>query len=94
MTDELLRRFLLARCTDTEREAIESLFLTSDAMRNRVYIAEEDLMEAFLEGALAAHEAQRFAVVYGDSVRFKVFRALKALAKKESGCDRYTTGYP
>src|SRR5437588_796289 len=58
--EALIRRFLLDELTEDERQQIEELFITDGDYRERVLIAEDDLIEDYLEGALSAAERERF----------------------------------
>lgn len=77
--DSLLRHFLLGTISDPEREYIECLFLTDSPTRERVLAAEEELMEAYLEGSLTVEERERFLWQYRDPTQQRRLRILSAL---------------
>src|SRR5215475_9484018 len=60
MKDETARDFLLGKMSDAERERTEILFLTDDEARNTILLAEEDLIEGYLEHSLTPWERKRF----------------------------------
>lgn len=69
MKDELvtgaeIRRFLLGDVGDDMRERIESLFISDPASRERILIAENELIEDYLEDSLTASDKARFLAQY------------------------------
>ena len=67
-TDALLRQFLLGKVEDEERERIESLFITDSHMRDRVFAAEQELIDDYLEDCLSTADRETFLSRYGDTV--------------------------
>lgn len=55
-----LRRFLLDELDEAERRRIEELFISDGDYRENVLIAEEELIEDYLEGSLPVEERERF----------------------------------
>ena len=55
-----LRRFLLDKLDEAERLGIEELFISDEDYREKVLIAEEELIEDYLEGSLSMDEGERF----------------------------------
>lgn len=66
-TDALLRQFLLGKVKDEERERIESLFITDSHMRDRVFAAEQELIDDYLEDSLSTADREMFLSLYGDT---------------------------
>jgi hypothetical protein len=67
MTDAVLREFLLDRLNDAEREEIEDLFLTDPQAKDRVLIAEQDLIEDYLEDNLTEADKERFLALHAQT---------------------------
>ena len=66
VTDALLRQFLLGQVDDAERQRIESLFITDSLIRERILVAEQDLIEEYLDDSLAAADRKAFVAQYAD----------------------------
>src|SRR5215470_7317335 len=64
VTDASLRQFLLGKVDDEERVRIESLVITNALTKERVYAAEEDLLEDYLENSLSGLDRERFLAQY------------------------------
>lgn len=64
LTDALLREFLLGALAGDERQRIESLLQTDSQARERLLIAEQDLIEDYLEDSLTYSEKERFLSLY------------------------------
>jgi hypothetical protein len=60
VTEQAARNFLLGDVDDSERERIESLFLTDSAIRERILLVEDSLLDDYLDGSLASTEAEKF----------------------------------
>ena len=60
VTEQAARSFLLGDVDDSERQRIESLFLTDGAIRERILQVEDSLLDDYLDGSLAAAEAEKF----------------------------------
>jgi len=67
VTDAEIRQFLLGSVDDSERQRIESLFMSDAEFNQRVLIAEEDLIEDYLELSLAPVERDKFLAQYGHA---------------------------
>ena len=67
LTDALLREFLLGTLGDDEREEIEGLFLTDSQAREKLLIAEQDLVEDYLESSLNKADLERFLALYAKT---------------------------
>jgi hypothetical protein len=64
VTDASLRQYLLGSVDDEERQRIESLVITNALSKERVFVAEEDLLDDYLEDALAHSDKERFLAQY------------------------------
>lgn len=67
VTDAQLRKFLLGTVEDEERQQIESLFLTDPQMKERLFAAEQELIDDFVEDCLSSAERERFLSRYGET---------------------------
>ena len=86
VTNALARQFLLGEVSDEERERIERLFLAEAETRNRILIAEEDLIEDYLENSLTASDRESFQTQYGQTPgqrrKLRIARSIKDYAAK------------
>jgi hypothetical protein len=55
-----LRQFLLGQLDEAEREELEQLVLSEGGTREKLLMAEDDLIEEYLEGSLAGDERDKF----------------------------------
>ncbi len=67
INDAMLRQFLLGKVDDEERQQIESLFITSSSMRERVLAVEQDLIEDYLEDSLTPEDKEIFLSRYANT---------------------------
>ena len=67
VTDAFLRQYLLGNVDDEERQRIETLFLTDSNTRERLLVAEQDLMEDYLENSLTPADKERFLLHYAQT---------------------------
>jgi hypothetical protein len=67
VTDALLRQFLLGTVEDEERQRIESLFLTDPGTKERLFAAEQELIDEYVEDCLSAEDRERFLSQYADT---------------------------
>lgn len=74
MTRAVARRFLLGAVDDSERQQIESLFLIDPETKETILIAEDELVEEYLEGSLSESDTARFLdhYAYGPRQRRKL----------------------
>jgi hypothetical protein len=88
MTDALLRKFLLGKVDDQERERIENLFLTDSQARERLLAAEEDLIEDYLEKNLTTSDTERFLAVFAQTAeqrrKLRIRESIKELASADA----------
>jgi hypothetical protein len=66
VTEQAARSFLLGDIDDSERQRIESLFLTDSAIRERILLVEDSLLDDYLDGSLASAEAEMFRSRYAS----------------------------
>ena len=85
---EALRRYLLHRSTEGERDAIEQEYLADERALDTAAAEEDALIEDYLTQSLSADDRVQFERVYGSSpdrrVRLQLSRALHAAASRRS----------
>jgi hypothetical protein len=64
MTRAEARRFLLGAVDDSERQQIESLFMVDPETQETILIAEDELVEDYLEGSLSESDTAKFLQQY------------------------------
>lgn len=88
VTEALARRFLLGQLDDLEQQQIETLFVANPEVKNQVLLAEEDLVEDYLEGALTKSDADEFLSRYAQTPyqrrKLRIAQSLKQYALAES----------
>jgi len=88
VTDAEIRQFLLGSVDDSERQRIESLFMSDPESNQRILIAEDDLIEDFLENSLAPTDRDKFLAQYGQAPqqqrRLRISRSIREYAAAES----------
>jgi len=88
VTDEEIRQFLLGSVDDSERQRIESLFMSDAEFNQRVLIAEDDLIEDYLEHSLAPGDKEKFFAQYGHGPkqqrRLRISRSIRDYAASEA----------
>lgn len=67
MTDLLIRRFLLGEVDDEERQRLERLFISDPEANQKLLIAEDDLIENYLEDSLTPLEREKVLAQYGNT---------------------------
>jgi hypothetical protein len=84
MTEALLREFLLGKLDEPEHERIENLFLTDTEARERVLVAEQELIEDYVEKNLPSADSDRFIEVLTKTdeqrQRIEIVKAIKKYA--------------
>jgi hypothetical protein len=85
--DEAIRRLLLGLSDDEERRSAEELFMTDPEYREKVLMAEDDLIEGYLDGSLSEGERERFRAHFLSTPRqqrrVRVARSLRSFAAVE-----------
>ena len=98
MTDAALRQFLLGAVDDEERQRIEKLFMTDSEANKRILVAEDDLIEEYLENSLTASDRDKFLVQYGHTPqrrrKLRIARSIKEYAVAEATTQTVTSGNP
>lgn len=69
MTKAVARRFLLGTVEDSERQQIESLFIIDSETQETILIAEDELVEDYLEGSLSEPDTAKFIEQYAHRPR-------------------------
>src|SRR5688572_12278163 len=81
LSDALLRKFLLGKVDEEERERIENLFLIDPEAKQRVLVAEQDLIEDYLENSLTPADREIFLSVYAQTAEqrrsLRIIRSIK-----------------
>ncbi|HEX5702270.1 MAG TPA: hypothetical protein VFX97_03525 [Pyrinomonadaceae bacterium] len=67
VNETIARQYLLGNVDDSERERIDELIIVYPEVKQTVLLAEEDLMEAYLEGSLSATDTERFLAQYANT---------------------------
>ncbi len=88
MTKAMARQFLLGAVDDSERKQIESRFMIDPEINETILIAEDELVEDYLEGSLSESETVRFLERYADGPRqqrkLRIAASLKEYARAEA----------
>jgi hypothetical protein len=88
VTDALLRQLLLGKVTDEERQRIESLFLIDAEMKERMFAAEQELLDDYLEGTLTREDRDLFLLHYGQTPeqqsKLRIAESIKEWAAAEA----------
>ncbi len=88
LTDKELRSYLLGNLADTTREELEDTLLVSDEGLQRLEMAEEDLIEDFLDGQLDAEQTalfqNQFLCTSARKEKLAYVRAIRQLAARQS----------
>jgi hypothetical protein len=88
VTDASAREFLLGKLDDEARARVEDLFLTDARVRERVLVAEQDLIEDYLEGNLTSADREIFVSRYTETPeqrqKLRITESIKRLAAAEA----------
>jgi len=88
VTDTLARRFLLGDVDDLERERIERLFISEPEINTRILLAEDDLIEDYLENSLTPSDRDKFLGQYGytaaERQKLRIAKSIKEFAAAEA----------
>ena len=92
LSDAVLRKFLLGKVDDQERERIENLFLIDPEAKQKVVAAEQDLIEDYLENSLMPAEKKIFLSVYAQTTEqrqsLRITKSIKDRAAAATGSSR------
>jgi len=87
LTDAAVRRFLLGEVDDDERQRIEGLFISDPEANEKILIAEEDLVEDYLEDALTPSDRRKFLAQYRSTPqqrrKLRIARSIKEYTEGE-----------
>jgi hypothetical protein len=82
-----IRRFLLEDLDEEERERVEELFLTDSDTRDSVLLAEDELIEEYLEGSLQGADREKFRGVFVATPQLRrkvrIAQSLRSLTKAD-----------
>jgi hypothetical protein len=82
-----IRRFLLEDLDEEERARIEELFLTDSDTRDSVLLAEDELIEEYLEGSLQGADREKFRGVFVATPQLRrkvrIAQSLRRLTKAD-----------
>ena len=88
VTDTLARRFLLGDVDDLERERIERLFISEPEINTKILLAEDDLIEDYLEDSLTPSDRGKFLDQYGHTAakrqKLRIAKSIKEYAAAEA----------
>lgn len=88
LTDAAVRRLILGDIGDEERERLEKLFISDPEARERILIAEDELIEEYLEDSLSAPDREKFLANFQASPqqrrKLRIATSIKELAVAES----------
>ena len=82
-----IRRFLLEDLDEEERERVEELFLTDSETRDSLLMAEDELIEEYLEGSLQGVDREKFRGVFAATPQLRrkvrIAQSLRSLTKAD-----------
>ncbi len=91
MTKAVARRFLLGTVEDSERQRIESLFMIDSEAQETILIAEDELVEDYLEGSLSESDKAKFLDQYAHGPRqrrkLRIAESIREYARAEALLD-------
>lgn len=89
--DLRMRQFLLGELGEDEREELEQLVLVEDGTRDKLLMAEDDLIEEYLEGSLRGKERERFLRQFlsipHQRNKLRVAKSLRRFARDEANIE-------
>src|SRR5215475_12180172 len=88
-SDQHLVRYLLGLLPENEAERLDELSVTNDDIAWRLQVAEDDLVDAYVDGELSREMSARFESIclsspkWGERVNFaREFRAKRAVVEQ------------
>lgn len=88
VTKAVAKRFLLGAVDDSERTQIESLFVVDPEIQDTILLAEDELVEDYLEGSLSESDRARFLDQYahgpGERRKLRIAQSLREFAQAEA----------
>lgn len=86
VTEELARRFLLGDLDEPERQRIERLLIVDSEVKQTILIAEEDLIEEYLDKELSRSDNEKFVAVYANAApQRRKLEIAEAIRRRASG---------
>jgi methionine-rich copper-binding protein CopC len=91
-TEDLrMKQFLLAELGEKEREELEQRVLTEAGIRDKLLMAEDDLIEEYLEGSLKGEQRERFLRQFlsipHQRHKLRTAKSLRRFARGEANID-------
>jgi hypothetical protein len=84
ITDALMRKFLLGKVDDHQRDQIESRFLMDAEARENILVAEQELVEDYVEENLTTSDRDIFRAVFAQTAeqrqKIQIIEAIKQVA--------------
>ena len=92
VNETIARQYLLGNVDDSERERIEELIIVYPEVKQTVLIAEEELIEEYLEGGLSQTDKERFLAQYANTSplrrKLEIAEVIQRRAATESVANR------
>jgi hypothetical protein len=82
--EKLIRRYLLGDLSDAETGAVESRYLTDDALYEDLEIAEEQLIDSYVAGELSGSERRQFQRLFRSPSRRARVELARILFRRNS----------
>ena len=97
ITEDLrMRRFLLGELDEREQEELEQRVLTEAGLRDKLLMAEDDLIEEYLEGFLKGEEREKFLRQFlsipHQRDKLRIAKSLRRFARDEANIDAVPVG--
>lgn len=91
-TEDLrMRQFLLGELSEKDREELEQLVLLEAGLRDKLIMAEDDLIEEYLEGSLDGDERERFLRQFlsipHQRNKLRIAKSLRRFVRSQAGFD-------
>jgi hypothetical protein len=87
VNNEWMRQFLLGDLTEEKREEVEQLVLSESETREKLSMAEDDLIEDYLEGSLTEEDSQKFLnqflAIPHQRNKLRLAKSLRRVAKED-----------
>src|SRR3954453_8967379 len=87
VNNQWMRQFLLGDLTEEKREEVEQLVLSESDTREKLSMAEDDLIEDYLEGSLTEEDSQKFLnqflAIPHQRNKLRVAKSLRRVARED-----------
>lgn len=87
VNEAMARQYLLGNVDDSERERIELLIIVYPEVKQTVLVAEEDLIEEYLEGGLSPADKERFWAQYANTSPLRRKLEIAALINRRAATE-------